>query len=99
LPNRQRRRPGPCGELGPPVKPRGVPFYNVQPYLYRACTGQSAASPCQSEGPGPGFEWNFSFGNDFQGTNMVENDLFIMVCYASAPAIELSYSLSSRSGR
>jgi hypothetical protein len=50
------------------------PFYNVQPYLYWACAGQSASSACQPNGPADGFEWNFSFGNGFQGTNLVGNN-------------------------
>jgi len=54
-------------------------FYNVQPYLYWACAGQSASSACQPDGPADGFEWNFSFGNGFQGTNLVGNDLYVMV--------------------
>jgi hypothetical protein len=57
------------------------PFYNVQPYLYWACAGASASSPCRPDGPAQGFEWNFSLGNGFQGTNLVGNALYVMVCY------------------
>jgi len=57
------------------------PFYNVQPYLYWACAGQSATSPCQPKGPADGFAWNFSLGNGFQGTNLVGNALYVMVYY------------------
>jgi hypothetical protein len=32
-------------------------------------------------GPADGFAWNFSFGNGFQGTNLVGNNLFVMVYY------------------
>jgi hypothetical protein len=59
------------------------PFYNVQPYLYWACAGASASSPCRSEGPAEGFEWNFSLGNGFQGTNLVGNALYVIVYYPS----------------
>ena len=57
------------------------PFYNVQPYLYWACAGASASSPCRPDGPAQGFEWNFSLGNGFQGTNLVGNALYVMVYY------------------
>jgi hypothetical protein len=62
------------------------PFYNVQPYLYWACAGQSASSACQPDGPAPGFAWNFSFGNGFQGTNLVGNNLYVMVYYPDISA-------------
>jgi len=32
-----------------------------------------------ANGPAAGFEWNFSFGNGFQGTNLVGNNLYVMV--------------------
>jgi len=71
-----------------PSEARVGPFYNVQPYLYWACAGQTAASACQPNGPDEGFEWNFSLGNGFQGTNLVGNALYVMVYYPenSAPA-------------
>jgi len=53
----------------------------VQPYLYWACAGASASSPCRPDGPAQGFEWNFSLGNGFQGTNLVGNALYVMVYY------------------
>jgi hypothetical protein len=62
------------------------PFYHLQPYLYWACAGQSASSPCRANGPADGFEWNFSFGNGFQGTNLDQNDLYVMVYYPDASA-------------
>jgi hypothetical protein len=57
------------------------PFYDVQPYLYWSCEGQTARSACQSNGPADRFEWNFSFGNGFEGTNLVGNDLYVMVYF------------------
>jgi hypothetical protein len=57
------------------------PFHNIQPYLYWACEAQTAASPCQSAGPADGFEWNFSFGNGFEGTNLLANNLYVIVYY------------------
>jgi hypothetical protein len=74
-------RPG-DSVIGPSEAHEG-PFYNVQPYLYWACAGASASSPCRSEGPAEGFEWNFSLGNGFQGTNLVGNALYVMVYYPS----------------
>ena len=62
------------------------PFYNVQAYLYWACAGPSASSACQPDGPAAGFAWNFSFGNGFQGTNLVGNDLYVMVYYLDISA-------------
>jgi hypothetical protein len=62
------------------------PFVNLQPYLYWACSGPTATSPCQPNGPADNFEWNFSFGNGFQGTNLVGNDLFVMVYYPETSA-------------
>jgi hypothetical protein len=58
------------------------PFHNLQPYLYWACEAETAASPCQSNGPAERFEWNFSFGNGFEGTNLLENDLYVIVYHA-----------------
>ena len=73
-----------------PSEARAGPFYNVQPYLYWACAGQSASSPCQPDGPGEGFEWNFSLGNGFQGTNLVGNALYVMVYYPDNSAAQLA---------
>jgi hypothetical protein len=70
-------RPG--GSVIGPSEARVGPFYNVQPYLSWACAGESASSACQGNGPADGFAWNFSFGNGFQGTNLVGNDLYVMV--------------------
>jgi hypothetical protein len=62
------------------------PFYDVQPYLYWSCEGATVRSACQSNGPAERFEWNFSFGNGFEGTNLVGNDLYVMVYYPGSPA-------------
>jgi hypothetical protein len=60
------------------------PFHNIQPYLYWACEAETAASPCQSAGPADGFERNFSFGNGFEGTNLLANNLCVIVYYPRA---------------
>jgi hypothetical protein len=62
------------------------PFYDLQPYLYWACAGQPGSPACRPNGPAEGFEWNFSFGNGFQGTNLDQNDLYVMVYYPDASA-------------
>jgi hypothetical protein len=62
------------------------PFHNIQPYLYWACAAQTAQSACQTKGPADGFEWNFSFGNGFQGTNLTKNYLYVMVYYTGSAA-------------
>jgi hypothetical protein len=59
-------------------------FHDMQPYLYWACAAAAARSPCQATGPASGFEWNFSFGNGFEGTNLVQNYLYVIV-YFPAP--------------
>jgi hypothetical protein len=57
------------------------PFHNIQPYLYWACEAETAVSACQANGPAEGFEWNFSFGNGFEGTNLLANNLYVIVYY------------------
>ncbi len=61
-------------------------FHNIQPYLYWACEGETAVSSCKAEGPSDGFEWNFSFGNGFEGTNLLANNLYVMVYYPGSSA-------------
>ena len=61
------------------------PFHDIQPYLYWACEAETAISACQPNGPSDGFEWNFSFGNGFEGTNLVANDLYVIVYYPGSP--------------
>jgi len=62
-----------------------APFHDIQPYLYSACETETAVSACQTTGPADGFEWNFSFGNGFEGTNLLLNDLYVMVYYPGSP--------------
>lgn len=65
-----------------PIPPNSLgAFRNVQPYLYWACAADAVTAPCKSAGPAPNFEWNFSFGNGFQGTNLDANQLYAMVYY------------------
>ncbi len=52
------------------------PFKNFQPYLYWACQGAAIRRPCDVVGPAPNFEWSFSFGNGFEGTDLLHNALY-----------------------
>ncbi len=57
------------------------PFANLQPYLYWSCQ-QSSDDPLACGGaPAQDFQWSFSFGNGFQGTDVVQNNLYVMVYY------------------
>jgi len=62
------------------------PFSKVQPYLYWSCaTAPGSNVLCQSVPPVPNFEWSFSFGNGFQGTDLMTNNLYVMVYYPDPP--------------
>ncbi|HWZ72214.1 MAG TPA: hypothetical protein VN326_12185 [Casimicrobiaceae bacterium] len=61
------------------------PFKNIQPYLYWACEAATIQQACQTDGPAPNFEWSFSFGSGFQGTDLLANDLYVMVYYPGSP--------------
>jgi len=68
------------------------PFHNLQPYLYWACAAATIQGACQANGPAPNFEWSFSFGSGFQGTDLLANDLYVTVYYAGPPtAIPANY--------
>ena len=41
--------------------------------------------PCTGA-PAPGFAWSFSFGNGFEGTDLIQNDLYVMVYYPAVVA-------------
>jgi len=60
------------------------PFHNIQPYLYWSCAGNGSQPTCGGAPAAPGFQWSFSFGNGFQGTDAVGNHLYVMV-YAPDP--------------
>jgi len=58
------------------------PFNNFQPYLYWSCEGAPGTrAPCFANGPTNDFEYSFSFGNGFEGTDILANDLYVMVYY------------------
>ena len=53
------------------------PVRHIQPYLYWACEAPMIQDACETDGPARGFEWSFSFGNGFQGTDILANDLYV----------------------
>ncbi len=57
------------------------PFNHVQPYLYWSCEAATIQDPCQNAGPANGFEWSFSFGNGFLGTDVLANDFYVTAYY------------------
>lgn len=84
---------GPLGQLyyvglglakGTPVVPTPVTtlrgFGDLQPYLYWSCAARTVQGPCVGE-PVPNQEWSFSFDNGFKGTDLLQNDLYVMVDY------------------
>jgi hypothetical protein len=56
-------------------------FQDLQPYLYWSCEGETAQGACLEGAPVKGQAWSFSFGNGFLGTDLVQNDLYVMVYY------------------
>jgi len=60
------------------------PFHNIQPYLYWTCEAATIQSPCQPDGPAPNFEWSYSFGSGFQGTDLLANDLYVTAYFVGA---------------
>ena len=86
------------GEGTPVVLPPNVttgPFHNIQPYLYFSCEAPTIQSPCQTAGPASNFEWSFSFGNGFLGTDLLQNEFYIFPYFVGAPANLCLYTLSS----
>lgn len=53
------------------------PFRNIQPYLYWSCLSAKIQEPCDSTQPVANQEWSFSFGNGFEGTDVLPNDLYV----------------------
>ncbi len=64
-------------------------FSHLQPYLYWSCTAAEGSNVlCQSTPPAPNFGWSFSFGNGFEGTDLMANNLYVMVYYPDPPPSE-----------
>jgi uncharacterized protein (TIGR03437 family) len=62
------------------------PFNDIQPYLYWSCQGSTIQGGCQTAGPAPNFEWSFSFGNGFEGTDVLANDLYVTAYFVGQRA-------------
>jgi len=53
------------------------PFHNLQPYLYWSCVAAAIQDPCETAGPADNFEESYSFGAGFQGTDVLDNNLYV----------------------
>jgi hypothetical protein len=73
------------------------PFNNIQPYLYWACGAAVITDPCGTP-PAPGFEWSFSFGNGFEGTDVLANDLYVTAYFVGPPVAFFNGSVNLGSG-
>jgi uncharacterized protein (TIGR03437 family) len=62
------------------------PFNNLQPYLYWACQADTIQDDCGPNSPAAGFEWSFSFGNGFEGTDLLANELYVTAYFAGQRA-------------
>jgi hypothetical protein len=71
------------------------PFNSIQPYLYWSCSGAKVAAPCDAAGPAPNFEWSFSFGNGFLGTDLQGNEFYAWPYFIGAPTNQCTYTLSA----
>jgi hypothetical protein len=60
------------------------PFRNLQPYLYWGCEAATVRSPCLAIGPATGFEWSFSFGNGFLGTDVLANEMYVTAYFVGS---------------
>jgi hypothetical protein len=70
------------------------PFNHIQPYLYWTCGAATIPGACDANGPAANFEWSFSFGSGFEGTDLLANDLYVTAYFAGAPSNLCTYSLS-----
>jgi hypothetical protein len=70
------------------------PFNHIQPYLYWTCGAATIPGACDANGPAANFEWSFSFGSGFEGTDLLANDLYVTAYFVGAPSNLCTYSLS-----
>jgi uncharacterized protein (TIGR03437 family) len=59
--------------------------HNIQPYLYWTCGGATIQSPCTTDQPAPNFEWSYSLGSGFQGTDLLANNLYVTAYFVGTP--------------
>src|SRR5258708_6676881 len=62
------------------------PFHNIQPYLYWTCQATTIQGACEADGPAPNFEWSYSFGSGFQGTDLLANNLYVTAYFVGSRA-------------
>jgi len=53
------------------------PFIHLQPYIYWSCLGDAIQKPCSSNPAASGFQFCFSFGNGFLGTDIFNDDYYV----------------------
>ena len=63
------------------------PFRHLQPYLYWACQANTIQNACLPDGPASGFEWSFSFGNGFLGTDIFANEFYVTAYFVGPPSL------------
>jgi uncharacterized protein (TIGR03437 family) len=61
------------------------PFNNLQPYLYWSCGAAAIQDACGTP-PAPSFEWSFTFGSGFLGTDVLQNDLYVTAYFVGTRA-------------
>jgi uncharacterized protein (TIGR03437 family) len=69
-------------------------FHNLQPYLYWTCGAAAVQSPCTSDGPAPNFEWSYSFGSGFQGTDLLANSLYVTAYFVGQRSVTAGPAIS-----
>src|SRR5439155_4254283 len=74
------------------------PFRHIQPYLYWACEAVTIQDACQTDGPARGFEWSFSFGNGFEGTDILANDLYVTAYRVESKVPPPAFVIANRGG-
>jgi uncharacterized protein (TIGR03437 family) len=62
------------------------PFNNIQPNLYWSCQGNMIQDACLTDQPASGYEWSFSFGSGFLGTDLLQNDLYVTAYFVGSPS-------------
>ncbi len=74
-------------------------FTHLQPYLYWACTlADGSKNVCSDDLPATGFAWTFSFGNGFEGTDVIGNNMYAMIYYPATPAQVLAEGINEYLG-
>jgi hypothetical protein len=60
-------------------------FHDLRPYLYWSCGANAIRQPCEYDAA-TNFEWSFSFGDGFLGTDLDTNDLYVTAYYYPTPS-------------